>query len=261
MKIHYHPKNRLKSIYKGKIVFIIFLFIVSVLFFSIFDGGLIRVATPVWIGENALVRNVANFFKLISSKQILIVENENLKNKLASNELALSICSSGQNQNELLAYTFSRDKNTTNISATVVARPPKTLFDTVIIDAGEEALVRVGDNVYIPQGAIIGVVIEVFSKSSRVKLFSTSGEKVDAVLERGVVPTVLTGRGGGAFEASVPRDTAVVVGDRVLSSSIEALFIGVVEDIEMTPTDSFKKVLIRSSANIFSLHFVSIRHE
>ena len=261
MKTHFHPKNRLKGLYKGKITFIIALFVVCVLFFSFLDGGLIRISTPVWIGENMLVRGVSNFFKLVTSKQDLISENENLKSKLASDELTISILSASEGQNNLLLETYGRTPKNNQIGATVLSRPPETLFDTLIVDAGESSGVKVGDIVSIPEGATIGNVFEVFSKSSKVRLFSTSGGRVPALFEREAVPAVLLGRGGGTFEASLPRDTTVIVGDRVLSAGFDGSLVGVVENVEVAPTDSFKKVLVRNMANIFNIHFVSISHE
>ena len=260
MKIHYHPKSRIKSLYKGKLIFIVSLFAVCIIFFSIFDGGLIRIATPAWLGNSSLVRGTSNFFNLVHSKQVLINENTDLKSKLESDELELSVLRSFQNQDNLVLETFKNQK-IPHINATVVARPPQTLFDTVVVDAGENLGVRVDDYVYMPEGALIGTISDVFMNNSKVKLFSTSGEEMSAVLERDEVTVNLIGRGGGAFEANVSRDTLVVVGDRVLSGIINAPLIGVVEDVEMVPTDSFKKVLIRSVANLFNLHFVSIAHE
>ena len=91
------------------------------------------------------------------------------------------------------------------------------------------------------------------------KLFSTSGEESNAVLERGEIPVVLEGIGGGNFKITLPRDIAVERGDRILSPDIEANLVAIVEDVRLTQTDSFKTVLARSPVNIFSLRLVIVR--
>ena len=140
----------------------------------------------------------------------------------------------------------------------MLTRPPQSPYDLIITDAGEHEHVVIGSRVRLLEGSEIGVVSEVESHFSRVKLFSTSGEKTNAVLERSQIPVVLEGVGGGNFRISVPRDVAVVVGDRILSSALDASLLAVVADIKVTATDSFKEVLARSPANIFSIRFVSI---
>ncbi|MFZ2048964.1 MAG: rod shape-determining protein MreC [Minisyncoccia bacterium] len=261
MKTLYHQKNRIRSIYRNKVIFILSLFFVCAVFFSFLDGGVIRTVTPAWLAENFVVQGFSNFFNLVHSKQFLINENNTLRARIASDELALSAYGGLENQNNLLLETYGRGQRNNYIAATVLVRPPKTIFDSIIVDAGSNQNVRVDNLVLVPEGAVIGIVSEVFSNNARVKLFSTSGEETPAILERGNVSIDLRGMGGGTFEASVPRITEVVVGDRILSAHIHGALLGVVEDVEMSPTDSFKRVLIRSVVNIFNIHFVSISNE
>ena len=69
----------------------------------------------------------------------------------------------------------------------------------------------------------------------------------------------MTGQGGGSFVLSLRRDEMVVVGDRVLAPSVEGALLGVVESVESTPTDSFKKVLVKSVVNVYTVRFVVIK--
>ena len=107
-------------------------------------------------------------------------------------------------------------------------------------------------------GPKIGVITEVFKNNSRVELFSASGKKTNAILERNSLPVVLVGRGGGNFEFTLPREASVAVGDKILSSDINRILMGVVKDVEMSATDSFKKVLVISVANIYIENFVTV---
>ena len=82
--------------------------------------------------------------------------------------------------------------------------------------------------------------------------------KTNAVLERGLVPVILEGAGGGNFRLILQRDMAVEVGDKILSPGISPQILGIVGDVRLSPTDAFKEVLVRSPVNIFALTFVSV---
>jgi len=142
--------------------------------------------------------------------------------------------------------------------ASVLTRPPQTPYDVIVIDAGLNESITIGSEVSLPEGPILGVVSEVFSKSAKVKLFSASGEETNAVLERNNVPVILIGIGGGNFRLALPRDIAIEKGDRILSSDIASRPLATVADVSVRPTDSFKEVLAKSPTNIFALRFVFV---
>ncbi|MDB5266258.1 MAG: Rod shape-determining protein MreC [Parcubacteria group bacterium] len=258
MKTPYLQRNRPDRAFGKKALFLLGVFIFGALVFSLFDGLFVRLAAPIWKSENVVARSawrVSGFFK---DTNALLQENADLRARVASDELLISSLRSIENSREVLLNSFGRSGTSTFIGATVLVHPPETPYDFLVLDAGSNYGVKVGDSVALPEGSKIGVVIEVFSKDSRAKLFSTSGEQTNAILERGGAPVTLIGRGGGAFEIELPREVPVVAGDRVLDSTITAGMIGVVRDIESVPTDSFKKVLVESAAPIHSLHFVRI---
>lgn len=88
-------------------------------------------------------------------------------------------------------------------SARVVAQPPKTQYDTVLISAGERDGVTVGDSVF-SQGFLVGFVTQVSEKSALVELYASPGSQHDVMSseEGGVI--VAVGLGGGLLEARVP---------------------------------------------------------
>lgn len=167
---------------------------------------------------------------------------------------ARNIIVTGENLSPVL------DRRTENgaIVASVLAYPPQTPYDIIIIDAGSNDSVEAGSKVFLPEGPMLGRVSEVFPNQAKVKLFSASGEETGAVLERNNVPITLIGRGGGNFKFSLPRDMAVEIGDRIVSRDIGAHLLAIVEDINVKPTDSFKKILAKSPTNIFTLRFVFV---
>lgn len=145
-----------------------------------------------------------------------------------------------------------------NVLASILTYPPQTPYDIIIIDAGSNDFVALGNKVSMTEGPILGLVSEVFPRSAKVRLFTTSGEKTNAVLERNEIPVILEGVGGGNFRISLPRNIDVEKGDRILSRDLSSRLLAVVGDVSAKSTDSFKEIIAKSPANIFNLRFVFV---
>jgi len=247
MKTNFLPRNRRRNSRRELIVVGIVL-IVAIGAFSIFGNLLTGVFAPLWRSTLYTRTGLRNVVESLRSKDALMAENAALKDKLAADdELIVSLRALVSSRDELISK-FGRIP-AGSIPAGVLVHPPETPYDILIVDAGENVGVRQGSAVFTPEGMMIGLVSDVFSRTARVKLYSSAGERTDAVLERGQAAVTLVGRGGGAMSFTLPRDAAVVAGDRVLSPRLEAPLIGVVVDVEASPTDSFKTVLVRSPIN------------
>ncbi|MBI2086714.1 MAG: hypothetical protein HYT69_00885 [Candidatus Zambryskibacteria bacterium] len=252
MKTNYLLKNKSRRSYSGKVLFLIGVFLVGAVFFYFLGPWLVPLVSPLWKTENAVARTLSKGFDFFRSRQTLIEENITLKEKVASLELERSSFTlSGVERQESIQGE--------NIRAAVLTRPPQSPYDILIIDAGYKNSVIEGGRIFLPEGPELGVVSAVFPTTAKVKLFSTDGEKTSAVLERGNDPVTLEGVGGGNFRIIVPRDTAVEVGDRVLSAHLSSSLLAIVGDVEVSATDSFKEVLAKSPVNIFSVRFVLVR--
>lgn len=238
------------------ILLVIFAFGAFAFFFL--EETIITAVSPIWKAENAISRSFRNSADFFKSKQELISENTILKEQLASLSLELESMSGSRVEESVLLELVGRKSDSNMKLAAVLTHPPQTPYDTLIIDAGSRDSISVGSEVYLPEGPALGFVSEVFSKQARVKLFSTNQVETSALLERNSVPIVLKGVGAGNFKFSIPRDIEVEKGDRVITSGIASRLIGIVEEINIQPTDSFKEVLARSPANIFTIRFVFV---
>ena len=255
--MNYLPRNKAKSSHWKKALILALLFGLGALLFSFFGGFIVSAISPIWRAENAVSRALSRSFEYWHSKQVLIDENVSLRNKVTAlalerDALALSL-SEGHSLSELLGRKHQEGE----VIASVLTRPPQSPYDLFIIDAGTKEGLATGSRVSLPGGAVVGIVSDIFPSSAKVKLFTTPGEKTEAVLERGNIPVILVGRGSGNFRVTVPRETVVVVGDRIVSADVHYSLLGVVEDVEVTATDSFKEILARSPANIFAVRLVS----
>jgi len=229
MKVNYLPKNRLRRPYLRRILVLVAIFIFGAVILSFFDASIISVVSPIWKAKNIIT----------TGSEIPSILKE-------------------QTQENILLELVGRKQKANMVVASVLTRPPQTPYDVIVIDAGLNESITIGSEVSLPEGPILGVVSEVFSKSAKVKLFSASGEETNAVLERNNVPVILIGIGGGNFRLALPRDIAIEKGDRILSSDIASRPLATVADVSVRPTDSFKEVLAKSPTNIFALRFVFV---
>lgn len=148
--------------------------------------------------------------------------------------------------------------NDEGVLAGVLARPPLSPYDTLILDRGSTEGVEVGAVVY-AQSAPIGTIAEVGQGSSRALLYSSSGRATEGWIGEDRLPVTLRGEGAGAFSSDVPRDLAVVEGDVVYLPGPGALPIGTVMRVESHPSSPRTVLHIRPLVNPFALTFVRIQ--
>lgn len=253
----YLQRNR-RTPYSKYLAILAGVFVAGWAFFSLAGGFVVSAVVPVWRSEFFATRLVRQVVEGIKFHSALVSENLALRDKVSSLELELAAADLSLAEERSLASLLGREKKEDEIVASVLSRPPQSPYDLFVIDIGEKNGVKVGARVSLPEGPVVGTVTDIFPSSSKVRLFSTAGEKIEAILERGNTPVVLEGRGGGSFRIVVPRETVAVVGDRVLSAESGSSLVAVVEGVEADPTDSFKEILARSPANIFSVRLVSV---
>ncbi len=259
--MNYLPRsraNRQRILYSRAILFLVSLFLVGAVIFSFFNNFIINAVSPLWRAENGVSKTLGKAVDFFHTRGTLISENAQLRERISSLEVELSTLALIRDDQASLLNLLGRESGDAGITASILTRPPQSPYDLIIVDAGQQEEVVEGARVALPEGPEIGVVSQVFPSFSRVKLFSTPNEKTQAILERHEVPVELVGAGGGNFKIVVPRDTQVEVGDRILSTGLKATLLAVVADVSQEPTDSFKEVLAKGPANIFSVRFIKL---
>ena len=259
MKVNYLPRNNSKGPYLKRILVLVSVFVFGAVFFSIFDQAIIALAVPVWRADNILARSLRSGVDLFQTKRTLVAENATLRERLSSLEMELLAISQESVSESTLLALAGRGEKQDNLVVAVLAHPPQTPYDVIIVDAGSNHSVALDWKAYLPEGPALGVVSEVFSNKARVKLFSAVGEETNAVLERSSLPVTLVGRGGGDFKLIIPRDVNVEKGDKIFSPEIDSHLLAIVEEVSLEPTDSFKEVLAKSPTNVFTLRLVLLR--
>lgn len=143
-------------------------------------------------------------------------------------------------------------------AARVLAAPPRTHYDTLLLDAGAVDDVRMGDSVS-HEGFAIGSVTEVSQHTALVELYSSPGSTHDAILgnEKGI--TVLHGTGGGSLEALIPGDIKIETGDLVRDARTDYVF-GVVVAVRHRETDTEQYISIALPQPPSAIRTVSLTH-
>ena len=144
------------------------------------------------------------------------------------------------------------------IPAGVVARPPTSPYDTLVVAAGSNEGVAVGAIAYGAGGIPLGSVERVSARTAHVALYSAPGRATDAWAGEARVPVALMGAGSGAFRATIAKDATVAVGDQVFVPGPGALPIGVVARVDTDPSSPTSVLFVRPLANPFTTTWVAI---
>jgi cell shape-determining protein MreC len=101
-------------------------------------------------------------------------------------------------------------------------------------------------------------VTEVYQRSSIVTLFSSPGVLTSVVIGPSHIQATAEGKGGGNFEAVLPRGVAVQEGDAILMPGINPLLFGTILKILAAPSDSFQTILFKNPVNMFELYYLEL---
>ena len=169
------------------------------------------------------------------------------------------------NYNSLLAENASlkeilgrKDEKASMVLSAILSKPNQSPYDTLVIDAGAEEGLQIGEIVFALGNVPIGRISDIYPHSSKVILFSNPGEKTQVIVSGKDVFLELVGRGGGNFEMVMPRDLVFREGDEVVLPGITPYVVGVVQKIISDPRDPFAKALLVSPVNVQELKFVGV---
>lgn len=207
----------------------------------------------------ALKNNLWFTANFVRSRGALVRENEKLRADIEANQDKLLRFNAlfREHQDLLLAYgrsSFAKQAMLGN----VIARPPQSPYDVLVVDIGKEQGIVPGNLAYGIGGIPIGKVQEVTNTTSRVVMFSNVGEKNQVIVERTGLSLSIEGIGGGNFETQVAHDADIAVGDSIILPQFGAAVVASVAAIDASVTSALKRVLLRVPVNVFNLRWVEI---
>ena len=178
----------------------------------------------------------------LNENQILNNENRALRGQLA----------------DITHLTGGGTLSTHQVLAGVLAAPPLSPYDTLIVSLQNRSSVPIGAFVYGPGSVPIGTVEQSSQGTARVLLYSSPNRKVDGWIGDKRLPVTLVGESAGSFTATLNRASGVAVGDVLYLKGPGALPAGTVARVESDPSSTTDIVFIVPYVNIFSLTWVSI---
>ncbi|MEA2701946.1 MAG: rod shape-determining protein MreC [Candidatus Parcubacteria bacterium] len=219
-------------------------------------GLLTSLASPFLRTGQALTEGVGSSMtldsrsSLIKDRERLIRENEalNVQNATFAARVA-----------DLQRLLGNRTERAGGVLAGVLARPPVSPYDVLVVDQGSDAGVRIGATAYGSGGVPLGTVTSADARSARVTLYSHTGNVTEGWAGASRIPVKLTGTGAGGFDAEIPGTAGALVGDEIFVPGPGALPIAVITEVVTDPSSPSVVLRIRSQVNPFSLTWVTIQ--
>ncbi|MFZ1075254.1 MAG: rod shape-determining protein MreC [Minisyncoccia bacterium] len=212
---------------------------------------------PAFRASTALSSGADTFFSAFGNTATLAGQNAQLKTEnaaLANENLTLL-----RQAKDIQGLSSSTPAGGGGIVAGIVARPPTSPYDTLVLSVGTNGGVRVGDEAFGNGGVPIGVVSSVLPNFSRMTLFSDPNIAVDGWVGTSSVPITIIGAGAGAMRATLPRSASANVGNTVFVSGPGMLPVGTVSAIDSDPSAPSVTLRIQPAVNFFSVSWVLLR--
>lgn len=214
-------------------------------------------ASGVWQGGDRTLGAIKNFLGGFVSKETLVEENRSLREEVSRMQVQVLDRNLLEEKVRDLEERLGRTNVDDRIVAHVLAGSGRSPYDLLVIDAGEDLGVALGNRVVYAGAGVAGEIIEVYGSSAKVKLYSSPGVQLPVlVVGTTTIPTIATGRGMGNFEVRVPQGSVVTPGEIVITP--ENLIVGTVGAVIENETMPFVRVLFTSPFNIAEMRTVEI---
>lgn len=215
------------------------------------------IAVGIWSGGNLVTNAARSFITNFKDKNLLENENSALKAELSRLQALALDRNLLSEKVASLEESLGRPGSDNRVAADVVAGPRHSPYDTLVIDAGTEQGISVGNMVVYAGSGVVGEIVEVSGSTAKVKIYSSSGVETSVAIGEKHIPVTAVGRGMGNFEARVPQDSIVLVGDTVTSIK-GSLILGNVALVEENTAKPFKSVFFRVPFNITEMQSVEV---
>ena len=232
-----------------------------------FQGAFLRVTAPVESVLTFVFRPVAAV--LSDAGNLSNLQKENAELRLQNEELRNRVTTLQQDteQVEELRKALGIVQTTgagTKLAASVVHRDSSPFSDVISIDRGSKDGIKVGMVVLSSQNSLLGIVTEVTSHNSFVRLITDSKNKVASQIQESKVEGITRGspNRGLSFDLAVSQAT-INVGDTVITSGLggnypQGLPIGRVTDVSGSSQDLFKKVTVEPLVRVSTVRTVLV---
>jgi rod shape-determining protein MreC len=192
-------------------------------------------------------------------------ENESLRDRVASLEQMVTNYREAYVENLRLRrlVDFKSTIEAETVAAQVVVHDMTGWFQTLIVDKGFKDSVG-PDMAVVNDEGVVGRVLDVSDRYSRVLLITDPGSAVDAIIQRNRVRGILGGKdSNGCILRYVRGNLDVQMGDLIITSGKDGIFpkglrLGVVQGIFRDPVDLFQKIEVKPLVRLSALEEVLV---
>ena len=192
-------------------------------------------------------------------------ENESLKREIVELQSKVTSYQEAYVENQRLRrlMDFKTSTMVETIPAQVIVHDLTGWFQTLMVDKGFRDEVAPDMPVVNDEG-VIGRVLDVSDRYSRVLLITDQGSDVDAIDQRNRVRGILCGKdANGCFLKYIRSNLDIKEGDLVITSGKDGIYpkglrLGVVHSVYKSPTDLFQKIDVKPLVRLSALEEVLI---
>jgi len=187
---------------------------------------LLQVLRPVQMGAQMAIIRLREIPERYAAWSYLAAENERLKRRIleleAERNRLLEAEATNRRLGELL--DFRPNLPSGSVTAAIIGNSASTWFHSLILDKGSADGIRKGMAVVTPVG-VVGQVVAVTSKSTKVLLVTDPHSGVDVLVQRSRARGIVSGSvDGDPIVKYVKRTDDIREGDRLVTSGLDGVF-------------------------------------
>ena len=226
--------------------------------------------TPMQKGINSVGSSISGAFDLFHSKESLLAENKELKDKLDSLSYNNKILVSENNELENYRQLVNLNKKYPDypkVAATVISRDGNNWFNVFYIDKGTEDGIDVDMNVISGNG-LVGIVSEAGKHYAKVRSIIDDKSNVSAMFEKTGETCIVKGNMESIYNGyidveMISNSAKIKQGDEVVTSHVsdkylQGLSVGYVKDIQTDAATLTKTAHLTPSVNFDQLQYVLV---
>lgn len=219
--------------------------------------SLFSLLTPVWSAETYVTQSASVSTGWFTDKAMLIAKVNELQHQNDDLKVQLLEQSTRSQAYDGLAGIIATSTGN-EILAKIIRRPPYTVFDTYVIDKGEDGGIALNDIVY-AHHVPVGIVKDVTAHNAIISLYSSPGNKVLVTFGTTSPQYEAYGIGNAGMRADIPRDAYVEKGMVVTAGDRSMTVYGTVDGIDKESDNTNTSVFISLPFDITYTSWVTIK--
>jgi cell shape-determining protein MreC len=239
------------------VLWIVLAFLVLGFLKDVVGGVAGMVTAPLYAVRHYFETSSATVPVFLRSRNDLLEHIQSLEQEVASQKGIDTTLAFVMEENEELRNLL-QSTSTNRVVAGVIARPPFTPYDSIVLDRGSDDGVVLHAPVYHGKGVALGYVRSVTAHTALVTLFSSPGVESTVYVFGPNMFTTAYGEGGGIIRLSVPQGIFIEKGNIVVLPSIDTGVLGKIDEIQSIPTEPEQHAYVTFGVPMNSIRLVTV---